>query len=112
MLTIGQAVLATAVMALATMICRAAPFLFFRSAGGRRRALFIGFVERAVPPVAMTVLAVTAVAAAVKPVAPFGLPALAAAGFTALVHLWKRNALISIVGGTALYMLLIRAVGA
>jgi branched-subunit amino acid transport protein AzlD len=33
---------------------------------------------------------------------------LAASVFTALTHLWRRNALISIIGGTLVYMVLIR----
>jgi branched-subunit amino acid transport protein AzlD len=33
---------------------------------------------------------------------------LAAAAFTALAHLWKRNSLISIIGGVAVYMILSR----
>ncbi|MDR2739300.1 MAG: AzlD domain-containing protein [Treponema sp.] len=33
---------------------------------------------------------------------------MAASAFTALVHLWKRNSLISIIGGTLLYMILSR----
>ncbi|MEN6499152.1 MAG: AzlD domain-containing protein, partial [Rectinema sp.] len=35
-------------------------------------------------------------------------PALVAGALTALLHFWKRNVLLSIVGGTALYMALIR----
>lgn len=41
--------------------------------------------------------------------APAGfLPQLIAGGLTVLLYLWKKNSLISILGGTACYMLLIR----
>jgi branched-subunit amino acid transport protein AzlD len=83
--------------------------------GGGLKA-FLRFVEKIAPPVAMTVLAVNSLAGPVKEAAA-GFPAgntdlaavipLAAAAFcTAVLHIWKRNALISIFGGTALYMAL------
>jgi branched-subunit amino acid transport protein AzlD len=106
MLTVAQALSSTLVMAAVIFLCRAIPFLFFRGEGGSGRAAFIAFVERAVPPVAMTVLAFSSIAASVGPKWPFGLPAVIASVATALLHLWKRNTLLSIVGGTALYMLL------
>jgi branched-subunit amino acid transport protein AzlD len=75
---------------------------------------FLGFVEKVAPPVAMTVLAFNSLAGPVKAagfpsengnlivIVPLG----AAALCTAVLHIWKRNALISIFSGTALYMLL------
>jgi branched-subunit amino acid transport protein AzlD len=65
-------------------------------------------VEKLVPPAAMTVLALNAIAGPLKTNPREGLPALAAAGLTALVHLWKRNPLLSIFGGVAAYMILNR----
>ncbi|MDR0690037.1 MAG: AzlD domain-containing protein [Spirochaetaceae bacterium] len=47
-------------------------------------------------------------AGSVKEDLPGSIPVLIASGFTALVHLWKRNALISIFGGTLIYMVLSR----
>ena len=40
--------------------------------------------------------------------APYGLPELAAAVCVAGLQIWKRNSLLSILAGTAVYMLLIR----
>ncbi|MDR2551640.1 MAG: AzlD domain-containing protein [Treponema sp.] len=79
----------------------------------------LGFVETVVPPAAMTVLAFNALASPLRDLVRAGpaqdagrflavLGVFAAAVCTALLHLWKRNALISIFGGTALYMLLER----
>ncbi len=112
MLSLHQALLATFVMAAVIVLCRAVPFIFFRGEGGRARAAFVAFVERAVPPVAMTVLAVASIAGAVKPSWPFGLPAVIAACATAALHLIRRNTLLSIIGGTALYMILRAVMGA
>ena len=70
------------------------------------REKFLAIVEKIVPPAAMTVLAYNAMASPVKETPSLALPVLVSAGLTAALHLWKRNALFSIVGGTALYMIL------
>lgn len=111
MLSVPEALVSVAAMAAVILACRAAPFLLFRGSGGRGRERFVSFVEKAVPPVAMTVLAVYSIASAASAEAPFGLPAFAAALATVALHLWRRNALLSIVGGTALYMALSRFMG-
>ncbi|MDR2159381.1 MAG: AzlD domain-containing protein [Treponema sp.] len=132
---IENALALSLVMGLVILFCRAFPFLFFRdrSAGqspapeppekdgvppesrrGRAGAAarFLSFVEKAVPPAAMTVLAFNAIAGQVKEALPAGfdhmIPALAAPVLTALLHLWRRNPLISIFGGTAAFMILDR----
>ncbi|QQO10904.1 branched-chain amino acid transporter permease [Breznakiella homolactica] len=120
MLTLTQALAATAVMGAVIFFCRAAPFLFFKSrnrseepgqSGARSwESRFLGFVETVVPPVAMTVLAFNALAAPFSGGIRDGLPVLAAAAVTAGLHLWKRNSLISIFGGTALYMVINRII--
>ncbi|MDR1949397.1 MAG: AzlD domain-containing protein [Spirochaetaceae bacterium] len=111
-LSTGEALVYTLVMAAVILFCRAFPFLFFRNRGlGAGRGLsgsFLRMVERVVPPVAMTVLAFNAISGALKDPAAAPVPVLAASAFTALVHLWKRNALISIIGGTVVYMILTR----
>jgi branched-subunit amino acid transport protein AzlD len=122
MLGIKTAAFYTAAIGLLVFLCRAFPFLFLRSGkkdpggaenngqAGKRTALgrFLSVVEKAVPPAAMTVLAVNSVAVPVKDNPAGGIPALAASVFTLLVHLWRRNFLISILGGTVLYMVLER----
>ena len=126
--SVGEALILCFVMAAVIFFCRIFPFLFFRGksanskdedgsqdgrgdtadrgdAGGRS-GVFLAFVEKTAPPVAMTVLAFNALP--VKSSPREIIPAIAAAVLTALVHLWKRNTLLSICGGTALYMVLIR----
>ncbi|MCX7023571.1 MAG: AzlD domain-containing protein [Spirochaetes bacterium] len=103
MLSVQQALVASFVMGAIIAGLRAAPFLFF---GGRTTPAFLGFVERYLPPVAMTALVVASYASVRWLDGPHGLPELAAGTAVALLHLWKRNALLSIVGGTALYMAL------
>ncbi|HCM29147.1 MAG TPA: branched-chain amino acid ABC transporter [Treponema sp.] len=106
MLSLGEALVMVTAMAFVILACRAAPFFLFRGSGGRGRERFVSFVEKAVPPVAMTVLAVYSIASAASAKAPFGIPAFVAALATVALHLWRRNALLSIVGGTAIFMAL------
>jgi branched-subunit amino acid transport protein AzlD len=100
--------------------CRAFPFMFFRgkpAAGenvdGRRKPevpAFLSFVEKVVPPAAMTVLAVNNLGGTLGTDALQNLPALSAVAAVVFFHLWKRNSLLSIFGGTALYMILERII--
>jgi branched-subunit amino acid transport protein AzlD len=127
--SIGEALPLVAVMAAAIFFCRIFPFLFFRGKNGgmnnatstpenaanlkvelsqKRRNSFLSFVEKTVPPVAMTVLAFNSLAGPVQASSHNLIPTFGAAAFTAIVHVWRRNPLMSIFGGTALYMILIR----
>ena len=110
---IGEALILSVVMAVVIFFCRIFPFLFFRrNSGGStqdgRKVAFLAFVEKTVPPVAMTVLAFNSLAGPIKSSISEILPTLTAAAFTVIVHLWRRNPLLSIFGGTAVYMLLTR----
>jgi branched-subunit amino acid transport protein AzlD len=128
--SINFALVLSFAMGLVIFFCRAFPFLFFREkrdpsiesdnkksaeadhtpdpGSSSRREAFLRFVEKVAPPVAMTVLAFNAIASSLKTAPETTFPVLIAAAFTAFVHVWKRNSLLSIVGGTALYMILER----
>ena len=109
---ISEALLLSIAMAITIFFCRVFPFLFYRGKNSGNAAppqnAFLAFVEKTVPPAAMTVLTFNALAGPVQTNPRELIPALAAAVFTALVHLWRRNPLISIFGGTALFMVLTR----
>jgi branched-subunit amino acid transport protein AzlD len=100
---IPEALIASAIMMLIIAACRALPFIFF---SGKKTPAFVGFIERTMPPVAMTVLAVASYTGLPWATPLRVLPEVVAGIFVVLVHLWKRNVLLSIVGGTILYMLL------
>jgi len=118
---IGEAMLLTLAMGATIFFCRVFPFLFFREKDNDgansteqrngRNIAFLGFIEKTVPPVAMTVLAFNSLASPVRANPGELVPVLTAAAFTAIVHLWRRNPMISIFTGTALYMVLIRILG-
>lgn len=97
--------LVIAVMTIVTVFTRAVPFLFF---SGRKPPQWLDYLQKFMPPAVMTLLVFNALKDVSFTEAPYGLPALGAALVTALLHMWKRNVLLSIVGGTAVYMLAIR----
>jgi len=98
--------------------CRAFPFLFFsrnRGAGASDNAegkggvkRLIDFAEKIIPPVAMTVLSFNIMGSSFIADVRDGFFVLGASVITAALHLWKRNFLISILGGTVVYMILCR----
>jgi len=103
MLSITEALIAAAVMAVIIVFCRALPFLFF---AGRKPPAFLSFIEVYMPAIAMTVLAVSSYTSIRWTDSPHGIPELAAGAVVVALHAWKRNALLSILGGTFLYMVL------
>jgi branched-subunit amino acid transport protein AzlD len=113
MKTTGEAVVYTFVIAAVIVFCRAFPFLFFRAKKGEnslkrmeKEKAFISFVEKTVPPAAMTVLAFNSITVPFRENYREGLVVLTASILTALVHLLRRNTLLSIFGGTAAYFAL------
>ena len=103
MITNTEAFVLVFAMGAVILICRFFPFLFLKRTSSSRLGTF---VEKTVPPAAMTVLAFNALGGAFKENIGDGFLVLAATVFTALLHLWKRNFLVSILGGTVLYMIL------
>jgi branched-subunit amino acid transport protein AzlD len=96
---------AVAAMVAATLLTRALPFIFFAR---RDPPPVFAFLERYLPPLVMAILVFASLKDVPVATAPYGLPAFAGTAAAALLHLWKRNALLSIVGATALYMALVR----
>ena len=108
----SEALLLTVIVAAVVFSCRAFPFLFFLGKKqGTKTETFIGFVEKVVPPLAITVLTLNAITSLIYENIKLnnfwqGGFALAAAAVTVILHLWRRNILLSIFCGTALYMVL------
>ena len=103
----SRVLLAVLAMAAVTLATRAAPFLFFAR---RRPPAFLDYLQRFIPPLVMSLLVLASFKDLRFAEPPHGLPALLGAAATALLHLARRNTLLSIAGGTALYMVLIRLV--
>jgi branched-subunit amino acid transport protein AzlD len=91
-----------------TAALRFLPFLLF---GGERKVpKFVSYLGRVLPYSIMAMLVVYCLKAISFVKAPFGIPELISAVLVAGLHVWKRNTLLSIVGGTVCYMVLVQMV--
>ncbi len=95
-----------AAMALTTMLLRFLPFLIFR----KKTPRFVTYLGNVLPPAIIGMLIIYCLKDVSLAEAPHGLPELIASVCVILLHIWKRNALLSILLGTAIYMLLIQLV--
>ena len=95
-----------AVMAGVTILLRFLPFLVFRKEPPR----YISYLGRVLPPAIIGMLVVYCFKDITPAVHPFGIPELVAAACVVGAQIWKRNALISILAGTVVYMVLIQLV--
>ncbi len=96
------------VMALVTMATRFLPFLIFGE--HRKTPELILYLGKVLPCAVMGMLVVYCLKDVTFLQAPFGLPELIGIVVVALLHLWKRNSLLSIGVGTVAYMLLVQLV--
>lgn len=111
MLSTGAAIAAIAVMAIVTFLTRVLPFLLFdRGESPPKLVLYLG---RVLPPAIIAMLIVYCLRSlrAASLFVPAGwLPQVIAVAAVVVLHLWKHNNLLSIFGGTILYMVLVQAV--
>lgn len=102
-----QSILIIAVCAVCTLIERALPFLIFR---GKEVPEIVRYLGRVLPMAIMATLVMYCLKGITfSSVAGFA-PSLIASALTALLHIWKRNTMLSIFGGTVCYMLLVQVV--
>lgn len=95
-------------MAAGTMATRFLPFLLL---GDKRQTPpFIRYLGKVLPYAIMGMLVVYCLKGVSPTQLSSVLPAALGVGVTAGLHLWKRNTLLSIIGGTACYMLLVQMV--
>ncbi len=108
MLAPQDALLIILVIALVTLLTRALPFLLFPA--GKKTPAYISFLGKVLPLAIIGMLVVYCLKSVSVTTYPFGLPELIAIAVVVAIHLWKKNSLISIIGGTVLYMFLVQVV--
>lgn len=93
-------------MAAVTFFTRLFPFLFFTR---KDPPEIIRYIGKYIPPMVMVILVVYSLSGVSWAAPPYGLPEVMAIALVALLH-WKfRNPLVSIFGGTILYMVLVQS---
>ena len=102
-LTLNNALLATLIAALVIFGTRLFPFALFSK---REPPSILRFIEKYIPPMIMAILLIYCLKDVNFTARPFGLPQLIALIVTVASYLWKGNSMVSIFGGTIVFMLL------
>lgn len=97
-----------AVIALVTAALRFLPFLIFGE--NRKTPPLVTYLGRVLPYAIMGMLVIYCLKGISLTAFPFGIPELIGCGIVILLHIWKRNTLLSIGAGTVCYMLLVQFV--
>ena len=97
-----------AVMALVTAGLRFLPFLIFGE--NRKTPPLVAYLGQVLPFAIMGMLVVYCLKNVSFTAAPFGIPEIVGCAVVTLLHIWKRNTLLSIGAGTLCYMLLVQFV--
>ena len=96
------------VCTLVTMLTRFLPFLIFNE--HRKTPEIVLYLGKVLPCAIMGMLVVYCLKDTAFLSAPFGIPELLGIAAVALLHIWKRNSLLSIGVGTVFYMVLVQLV--
>ena len=101
-------ILSISVIAVITAALRFIPFAVFSA--NRKTPNIILYLGKYLPYSIMAMLVVYCLKSVNLLVSPFGLPELIGVLVVVLLHIWKRNTLLSIAVGSACYMLLVQIV--
>ncbi|MBU5675950.1 AzlD domain-containing protein [Alkaliphilus sp. MSJ-5] len=98
--------IAILVIGIVTFAIRVAPFILF----GKDKATpkYVQYIGNYLPPAVIAMLIIYCLRNVNISAFPFGIPETIGVITVAILHIWKRNNLISIIGGTAIYMIAIQ----
>ncbi len=103
-----HSLLIVAVMAVFTALTRFLPFLAFPE--GRKRPKVITYLGTVLPYALIGMLVVYCFKSVSVFAYPYCIPELLAVVLVTVLHIWKRNTLISVFGGVIFYMVLVQCV--
>lgn len=107
-MTITQQIITVAAVVLGTIITRFLPFILFPAE--KPTPEYIQYLGKALPGAVFGLLVVYCLKNVNIFTGAHGLPEAVSIAVVAALHLWKRQMLLSIAGGTIVYMLLIQFV--
>lgn len=107
-MTLTEQVLTVGLCVAATLITRFVPFLVFSPK--RKTPVFVRYIGKALPPALFGMLVVYCLKSVDILGGAHGLPEFLALVVVVLLHLWKRQLLVSVAGGTICYMVLVQTV--
>ena len=107
-MTLTEEVITIAMCVIGTMATRFLPFLIFREK--TPTPIFVQYLGRALPLAIFAMLVVYSLKGVNPLTGTHGIPELIGVVVTIALHLWRGSMLISIAGGTVIYMALLRLV--
>ena len=107
-MTTTQQIITVAMAVLATVLTRFLPFIIFPA--GKETPKIIKYLGKVLPAAVFGFLVVYCLKNIDIPGGSHGIPELIAVAVVVILHLWKRQMLISILSGTVVYMLLVQLV--
>lgn len=107
-MSVTEEIITIAMVVLGTMITRFLPFLVFSSK--KETPKYIQYLGKYLPGAVFGLLIVYCLKNVNVTTASYGLPELISIVLVILLHLWKKQMLLSIAGGTICYMLLVQFV--
>ncbi len=106
MMTMTQQIITIALCVAGTMLTRFLPFMVFN--GKRPTPRYIQYLGKVLPGAVFAMLVIYCLRNVSFVSGSYGIPELIGIGVTAGLHLWKRQMLLSIAGGTVCYMMLVQ----
>ena len=104
-MSVSKALLVSLLIGLIIFCERLFPFAVFSR---RKPGKLIHIFERYIPPVVMLGLLIYSLRDVRFTALELWVPQISAIAFTIVTYLWKKNTLVSIFGGTIIYMILVR----
>lgn len=107
-MTASQQLITVAMIVLGTMLTRFLPFILFPA--GKPTPKYIRYLGKVLPSAVFGLLIIYSLKNVNILTDSHGIPELIAIAAVIALHLWKRQTLLSIAGGTVCYMLLVQLV--
>ena len=107
-MTTAQQLITILMISLGTMSMRFLPFLIFPA--GKPTPKYIRYLGKVLPGAVFGMLVVYCLKTVSVTSFPFGIPELIGIAVTAVLHLWKKQMILSMGAGTIVYMLLVQFV--
>src|SRR5688572_12832158 len=105
-MSLVQQIITIAMVVLGTMLTRFLPFVLFPP--GKPTPKYIQYLGKALPSAVLGLLVIYCLKDVSVLSGSHGIPEFIAITVVALLHFWKRQMLVSMAGGTIVYMLLVQ----
>jgi branched-subunit amino acid transport protein AzlD len=108
MMNLTQQIITIAMVVLGTMLTRFLPFMVFPS--GKPTPNYVQYLGKVLPSAVIGLLVIYCFKDVSLLSGSHGIPEFIGVGVVALLHFWKKKMLLSIAGGTIVYMILVQMV--